>query len=273
MDIKDYIQSGVLESYVIGTASVQEQQAVECLSHIYPEIKTELLALQQSLENVALADQRTPPSTIKEILLNRIQSIVQEQPSSTDLNQAQKAEQVSKSNRWPLKYLIAAVLLLAVFGAIIYQVVNDKNAIQEQNIALRENQETQNIQIESLTLDLEQAREYNAIISNPATQIVALAGTPKSPNSVGQVYWSPNTDKSLMKIGELPAPQADKQYQLWAIIDGAPTDMGVLTDVDDLVEINYEFPAEGVEAFAITLEVKGGNPTPTLDEMYVFGAT
>ena len=42
VDVKAYIESGILESYVLGFASEQEVQEVRCLSHIYPEIAEEL---------------------------------------------------------------------------------------------------------------------------------------------------------------------------------------------------------------------------------------
>lgn len=45
MDIEDYIASGILENYVFGHVSAQEMQEVECMSHIYPEIKEELTSI------------------------------------------------------------------------------------------------------------------------------------------------------------------------------------------------------------------------------------
>ena len=55
MDIKEYISSGILESYVLGNASEQERREVECISSIYPEIRQELDALSRSLEKYAEA--------------------------------------------------------------------------------------------------------------------------------------------------------------------------------------------------------------------------
>ena len=76
-----------------------------------------------------------------------------------------------------------------------------------------------------------------------------------------------------MDITNLPSPAADKQYQLWAIVDGAPVDMGVFdlaSAETDTTFQNVPF-IENPQAFAVTLEPKGGSTNPTLDQMYVVG--
>jgi anti-sigma-K factor RskA len=70
----------------------------------------------------------------------------------------------------------------------------------------------------------------------------------------------------------LPQAPADKQYQLWAIVDGVPQDAGVITKNDKTIRIQKmkSFGNIKVNAFAITLEKEGGNPTPK-GQMYVLG--
>ena len=69
----------------------------------------------------------------------------------------------------------------------------------------------------------------------------------------------------------LPTPAQGKQYQLWAIQDGKPVDLGMLPSVatnDTLLKMKT---IENPQAFAITLEQEGGVPSPTMSEMYVMG--
>jgi anti-sigma-K factor RskA len=69
----------------------------------------------------------------------------------------------------------------------------------------------------------------------------------------------------------LPLASADQQYQLWAIKDGQPIDAGVLPQqfaYSDLIAMKN---IDNAQAFAITLEKKGGVASPTLTEMYVLG--
>jgi len=69
----------------------------------------------------------------------------------------------------------------------------------------------------------------------------------------------------------LPVPASDKQYQLWAILDGKPVDLGMLDfDLKQKKLLVHMKNTRGAQAFAITLEKKGGNSTPQ-GTMYVMG--
>ena len=74
MDIKEYISSGIIENYVLGNVSPQEKQEVECMSHIYPEIKTELEQLQTAIENIAFTLEKNPPAHLKSKILDAIKN-------------------------------------------------------------------------------------------------------------------------------------------------------------------------------------------------------
>ena len=74
-----------------------------------------------------------------------------------------------------------------------------------------------------------------------------------------------------LDVKKLPAPPPDKDYQLWALKDGQPIDMGVfrmVTEANTLLEVGQ---VPKVEAFAVTLEPKGGSVSPNLEEIYVYG--
>ena len=74
----------------------------------------------------------------------------------------------------------------------------------------------------------------------------------------------------------LPAIPAGMQYQLWGIVDGKPVDAGLIitTTADKKYRIQKmkSFGKSKVEAFAVTLETAGGNPTPKGD-MYAVSYT
>jgi anti-sigma-K factor RskA len=61
------------------------------------------------------------------------------------------------------------------------------------------------------------------------------------------------------------------QYQLWAWVDGKPTDAGTF----DMNEQGTHFmklkTVPRAEAFAVTLEKKGGSETPDMNAVYVMG--
>ncbi len=72
MDIKEYIASGVLEQYVLGTISEQELLAVEQMAANHPEIKEEILSISYVLEKLAIENAIAPDETIKPFIMATI---------------------------------------------------------------------------------------------------------------------------------------------------------------------------------------------------------
>jgi hypothetical protein len=110
------------------------------------------------------------------------------------------------------------------------------------------------------------------LIRNPIMEIVKMPGVPTSPapSSLATVYWNTESKEVYLLVNQLPAPLTDKQYQLWAIVDGRPVDAGVI-NTDSGVSFVKLKTIQKAEAFAITLEKRGGSTTPTLEAMYVMG--
>ena len=111
----------------------------------------------------------------------------------------------------------------------------------------------------------------NTILTDKTTNVVQMEGTDLDKKSKTRVFYNPSLDQVALTVDYLPIPPKGKQYQLWAIVDGNPTDMGVLDSscFEDILLIDFaeQYPA----AFAITLEAEGGNPTPDLSQLYVIG--
>ena len=97
-----------------------------------------------------------------------------------------------------------------------------------------------------------------------------MKGMPVSPQSFATVYWDTTSHDVYLLANNLPVPASDKQYQLWAIFNGKPVDLGVFDIKKERLLIQAK-NAQGAEAFAITLEKKGGSPAPTMDSLYVMG--
>ncbi|TAK48054.1 MAG: anti-sigma factor, partial [Saprospiraceae bacterium] len=114
-------------------------------------------------------------------------------------------------------------------------------------------------------------RDQFVAIRHWATQPVQLKGTKLSEASYAIVYWNKVKRNAYLDVVALPEAPAGKQYQLWAIVRGKPTDMGVFdltAPGGGLQSIPF---IDKAQAYAVTLEPKGGSPSPTLDQMYVIG--
>ncbi len=66
MNIQEYISSGIVESYVLGLASAEEQREFEQLCAQHAELREARDAFERSLEQQALANAVPPPASIKE---------------------------------------------------------------------------------------------------------------------------------------------------------------------------------------------------------------
>ena len=69
MTSKQYIDSGILETYVMGMASHSEQEEVEMMAAANPDIRQEIDAISDAMENYAMAHAMTPSTTIKPFLM------------------------------------------------------------------------------------------------------------------------------------------------------------------------------------------------------------
>ncbi|MEX1192438.1 MAG: anti-sigma factor [Brumimicrobium sp.] len=279
MDIKEYIASGVLESYVLGTASKQERQEVECISSIYPEIKEELVTLQKNIEAVASANKIEPPKELKNIVLSavydEIDNDLEEKSKVINHDFSGKTEAISiQKNTWKMTAVASFVLFIIATSVFINSRVSNirlsdeiENKKEEVKIQKDQLAKTKN----RLKEELNQKENYLAFLSDSETKQIQLDGTENSKGSKVRVYWNPLTERVVLKVDELPEPPTKMQYQLWAIVDGTPQDMGMLPKENIATFIDMTKKTGTAAAFAITLEEEGGKPTPNLEQLYVIG--
>ncbi|MEO5945229.1 MAG: cupin domain-containing protein [Chitinophagaceae bacterium] len=72
MNSKEYIESGILEQYVLGTASVAEQNEVEERAAADPAIRQELDAISEAFETLAMQNAIAPDPIIRPFLIATI---------------------------------------------------------------------------------------------------------------------------------------------------------------------------------------------------------
>jgi anti-sigma-K factor RskA len=271
MNTQAYIASGILEEYILGTASLQEKQEVECLSKIYPEIKEELGRLEQALESYALEFQTPPPSELKGKIFDQMDfdpafaspvsapTAVESQTAERVEESIEPASEVS-SARWPRLLAVTSVVLLIVSG---WALVEKSRVEREVAVLVRENESLNNAALFQANL--------TQLYRDPDVKVVRMEGVEKSPESLVIALWNSKTNEVLLDVQSLPDVPSGKQYQLWSMVDGVPIDMGLLEKhfEDKILQMKAAKPA--ADAFAITLEKEGGNGSPTLSELYVMG--
>jgi anti-sigma-K factor RskA len=88
------------------------------------------------------------------------------------------------------------------------------------------------------------------------------------------VAFSPQKSEVMIDVASLKMPTNDPQhqYQLWALVNGKPVDLGVFDAKADSAGMIKMKAINSAEAFAVTLEPKGGSINPTMEQMMLMGA-
>ena len=252
MNVKEYIASGVIESYVMGLLTDTERQEFENHCAQYPEIVTARTAFELALEEQLLADGKQPPVQLKQQIQERLSSVSTEH----DTEEIEEERPVRSMGIW--KWLAAASLLLMA-GAAYW--------------AITSNQKYKDLQAENRDLqDSLQHLEAQLATLQPASgepQSEFRMAAIKQGDAAATIYWDTLTKDVYLKINNMPAPASGKQYQLWALLpeDGAaPVDLGVFDLRQERTLIRMK-NVRNAKAFAITLEPRGGVRTPTGDPM------
>ena len=266
MDIKSYIESGKLEAYAMNFCSQEEAAEVEMMCSQYPELQTELDSIRRAMEAYTDIHAKAPSPKVKANLLETLD--FKEQPQMA----TKPAPDMVKLYTRVRRFAVAAIALFVMsfaFNLILFnrwkETNNQLTALNAEKTRLSEAYTSTQVKMTNMHTEMD-------VMADPNTVKVMMKGMEQSPKSLAMVYWNKSTKKVMLKIETLPMPEAGKQYQLWAIVDGQPKDAGMieLKEGDDSLHPMKDFPT--AQAFAITLEKAGGSPAPTMSAMYVMGA-
>jgi anti-sigma-K factor RskA len=254
VNIQEYISSGIVESYVLGLASPEERSEFEQLCKQYPELLAARTSFEMALEKQALDNAIAPPAGLKNKILDTLNL-----PSSAKVVTMQAAAPV-KNLIW-LKYASAACVALLA-GSIYLNI-----SLSNKNKSLQNNYNTTVAELSDIKKDIQ------VLQSNPNVKMAAMGGLEASPKSFATVYWDTASHDVWLLANNLPAPPSDKQYQLWALLDGKPIDLGMLNyDLKQKKLLVRMKNVSGAQAFAVTLEKKNRTDVTTpAGDMYVMG--
>lgn len=248
MNVKEYIASGIVESYVLGIATEAERQEFESLCRQYPEIAEARTAFELALEKELLAKAPPPPVQLRPLIMEKIAGA--EEPAPVTVT---KETPIRRIGVW--KWLAAASLVLLAGTAYwAFSTQRQLNELQQANRELRAANEQTAARLQTMESD---AR----LLQKPEVKMAAMKGT-LDPNVYATIYWDTASKDVYLMVNNLPKPASDKQYQLWALLDGQPIDLGMIEARQERLLYRMK-NVQNAQAFAITLERKGGSPTPT----------
>ncbi len=260
MNTKAYISSGIIESYVLGIATPAERQEFETMCRQYAEVASARDAFEASLEMQLLSDAPAAPVFLRQKIQDSLVHV-----KAVPVRE-EKEEETTPVRRLGVWKMIAAASLLITAGTIIWAITSSQKA----NDLAVSNEQLQN-QLTRSNEELAQIRNESEVLHKPNMKMAALKGTPQAPASYATVYWDTTSKDVYLMINNLPQPASGQQYQLWALLDGKPVDLGVFDfDIRRRLLVKMQ-NVSNAQAFAITLEPRGGSPSPTMEAMMVQG--
>jgi anti-sigma-K factor RskA len=251
VDVKDIISSGLLELYVMGAASADEVRNVEQWARQYPEVAAEIKAIASGLETYARAQAIEPSASVKDRIFARINERSISAPMAMPGHNV-VGKVYAMSPAW--KYAAAASIILLIGSLVL-------------NYTYYNKYQSANKDLELAQTEIQQQKELAQSMDTAMHVMGDMHATPVAVKSIdstaadmgARVYWMKNTSEVYIDPSNLPKAPQGKQYEFWAIVDGAPVNGGVITAEVNGKQVHIQKMKSfgNVQAFAVSLEDAG----------------
>lgn len=242
--IKIFLDSDILERYLLADTTEMETLQAEQYIAMYPEVRKVYNELQENLETYAKLHAVASPEGLKEKIVARIRS-----------------ERLGRKKFF--RYAIAASFAAVMFAGASYFFWEQNQSLQEENIMV-----SNKIKLleEDMKQQLEDVRNQFIVLNNPQTRKYNVNGNRKAKELKAIAYINPVKKLSYINVKKLPNLPEDQCFQMWAEVNGQMLNLGIIestTNSDNLMALPYAKNAVGY----ITIEPKGGNENPTVENI------
>lgn len=245
MELRDIIDSGLLELYVLNQLSPLERRMVE--EHIarYPELRQEIKEIERAFFALGKNFESPVPDALKSDLISKVRGSGSNGPVN-----------LKGSSFGPWSALIIAgilgVLTLWYFERI------EGARMQQELTALQS-------RCDSVQSEQQAKLDIYEQLYHPGNKIMAFEATEKYPDTKLYFHYNQSTNTNFIQVLDLPDISDSRSFQLWSLSDDQPpAPLDVFEDEENLLKVQF---VEGSKAYAITVEQKGGAQTPNLDQL------
>lgn len=276
MNIKEYIESGILDAYVLGALSEAERAEVQANIAKYPEVAAEVVAIEDSMQLFAESNAEMPPIGLKDDIWAAIEDSGIATPMSDDESEMPKQIPLPVAERRQQIGWQRAAVWIALVGSVLtnFLLWNQNNTSGQKVDTLAAVVDSMKAQEANLTALVDAYKKEKDMSMDPTMKMVVMHSMKDDKGMAGTIYWSQDKGNAYLALHNMPMPPKGKQYQLWVIQDGKPVDMGVISN-DMVAQGIMHKVAKSVssgQAFAISLEDEGGSPSPNMEQIYVLGS-
>jgi len=280
MIAQELISSGKLELYVAGVLSEREMAHVAVVAMEYPEVALEIEKIEQVMIEFLSPAEFRMDETDRE---KEIDTILDKIHADSKLNggyafaaSAPPGARVRKMNSLPFNLAVAALLIGLVIATGLTILFGARDAHLSKEVAALKSKEqglvSNNERFQDTLSHMQQQVNIMRNILTKRIQLTNVAGNKiTGQDNYMLVYWNPQSKKLLLVDANLPNLDAQQQYQLWALYDGKPIDAGVFDYKNLQVSSSFQKDIPNAQAFAVTVEPKGGSKSPTLSNLCMMG--
>jgi anti-sigma-K factor RskA len=248
-EIHKFLNSGLLDKYVVGDITPSEIKTVEQYINTYPEVKDEYDFLQDSLQIIAETNAVKPPKNQLSNILNKI-----------DNKPVIKLSQRKKHISW---LTIAASVAAIILGGTSYMLFDQNQKLLRENQVVVEEIFDLRSDIEGNNKMLDNLRNQFLQLNNPETEKYVLRGNARAKNLKTVAYINPVEKSSLIDVVSLPELPEEQCYQMWIELQDKMVSLGILDQADrKLKKVQYMEDALGL---SITIEPRGGNTNASIE--------
>ncbi|MBA6153299.1 anti-sigma factor [Gelidibacter maritimus] len=245
-NLQIFMESGLLDSFILGTTTPNENLEVESYIAEFPEVQAEYERLQDNLEILAKANAVEAPNYV----LNAVIRDITEDAPVIQMHSA------PTHNRTPW-FSIAASIAAFIFAGTAFLLheqnvsLNHENqVVVEEIFDLRSDIEANNKRLESVMLEFMK-------LNNPETEKYVLRGNSRAKDLKTVAYINAVDKTSMIDVVSLPKLPENQTYQIWAELQDRMVNLGILDESErKLKTIPYMENALGL---SITIEQKVGS--------------
>lgn len=241
--LQTFINSGLIDKYILGDTSIAESVEVEHYISEYSEIETEYNRLQDNLEILAKSNAIEPPKHVLGAILEEIE----ETPVKTIVLPTQRTPWYSFAASF-------AAIAFAITAFLLYQknmeLIEENQVVVDEIFDLRGDIQDNNSKLDNVMLQFMK-------LNNPETEKYVLRGNSRAKDLKTVAYINQIDKTSMIDVVSLPTLPAEQQYEIWAELQDRMVSLGIL-DANNrkLKSIPYMENALGL---SITIENKNNS--------------
>ena len=255
-ELRKFLESNLLEDYLLGTLSKEDNTKVEFFIDRYPEVKQKFNSMEEDIERLAKRTAISTPADLKSKILNTI-----EDAPVAEIRPLTNTRVKKKSSGWTLAASFAAL----AFSSLAFYFWNQNSQLKAQ--LADANQEI--IRVKNLNKGSSEKQAILAsqfeMINDANTDRFVLKGNAKAKQLTTIAYWNREAKAAYLKIDQLPTLKDKKCFQLWADVDGEMISLGVIAkNQNSLIKLPFKLNAESLN---ITIEKEGGSDHPDVSNL------